>query len=252
MAIAMVTAGRLSAAPHTKEMTMNNGIRILAALAAGAALAAFVPSPDGGWAHAKKDKKGKDDYLTAQAYLNAPPAAQSTVSRMLVNPFGEVDGLLLETGVIVTFPPHMGETLAASVKPGDAVDVKGYPEMPGQIRGYVVTNTRTGQAVVTHPKPPAGLKPPPHLRGIGLKELSAQGEIRHVRHGGKGEINGVILADGTIVRFPREVSWRFATLLRVGQSITAAGYGTQNAHGRALEVTALGPLGQPQQPIYAR
>ena len=231
---------------------MKKWIRVLAALVAGVALAVFLSSIDGGWAHAKKDKKGKDDFLAAQAYLNAPPAAQATVGRMLVNPFGEVDGVLLETGVLVTFPPHMGELLAAAVKPGDAVDVKGYPEMPGQIKGYVITNSRTGQAVVVHPKPPAGLKPPPHLRGIGLKEMSAQGEIRHVRHGGKGEINGVILADGTIVRFPREVSWRFAPLFRVGQGIAASGYGTQNAHGRAFEATALGPLGQPPQPVYTR
>lgn len=231
---------------------MKSGFRALAALILGAVLAAVLPSAGGGWAHAKKDKKGKDEYLAAQAYLNAPPAAQAAVSRLLVNPFGEVDGLLLETGVIVTFPPHMGELLAAAVKPGDAVDVKGYPEMPGQIKGYVITNTRSNQTVVTHPKPPAGLKPPPHLRGIGLKEMSAQGEIRHVRHGGKGEVNGVILADGTIVRFPREVSWRFMQLFRVGQSIAATGYGTENAHGRAFEVTALGPLGQPPQPVYAR
>jgi hypothetical protein len=231
---------------------MMKGFRVLATLIAGVALAAFLPSLDGGSAHAKKDKKGKDEYLAAQAYVNAPPAAQAKVGRMLVNPFGEVDGLLLETGIVVTFPPHMGELLAAAVKPGDAVDVKGYPEMPGQIKGYVITNTRTNQAVVTHPKPPAGLKPPPHLRGVGLKEMSAQGEIRHVRHGGGGEINGLILADGTIVRFPREVSWRFASLFRVGQSISASGYGTQNAHGRALEVTALGPAGQPPQPVYTR
>jgi hypothetical protein len=65
-------------------------------------------------------------------------------------------------------------------------------------------------------------------------------------------VNGVILADGTIVRFPREVSWRFMQLFRVGQSIAATGYGTENAHGRAFEVTALGPLGQPPQPVYAR
>jgi len=148
---------------------MKNGLRVLAALLAGVALALFLPSIDGGWVHAKKDKKGKDDYFMAQAYLNAPPAAQAKVGRMLVNPFGEVDGLLLDTGVIVTFPPHMGEMLAAAVKAGDTVDVKGYPEMPGQIKGYVITNTRTNQTVVTHPKPPAGLKPPPHLRGDPLQ-----------------------------------------------------------------------------------
>lgn len=199
-----------------------------------------------------KKGKGPDEFLRAQAYMNAPPAAQATVSRMLVNPFGEVDGVLLDSGALVTFPPHMSEPLAAAVKVGDAVDVKGYPEMPGQIKGYVITNSRTGQAVMVHPKPPAGMKPPPHLRGVGLKEMNAQGEIRQLRHGGKGEINGVILADGTIVRFHREASYRFASLFRVGQGIAASGYGTQNQYGRAFEATALGPSGKPPQPIYQR
>ena len=93
---------------------------------------------------------------------------------------------------------------------------------------------------------------PKHLRGTGLKEMSAQGEIRHLRYGGKGEINGAILADGTIIRFPREVSYRFGGLLRIGQSVSATGHGTQNAHGRAFEITALGAMGQPSQPVYTR
>ncbi|MBI2295728.1 MAG: hypothetical protein HYU76_06785, partial [Betaproteobacteria bacterium] len=208
--------------------------RVFLAVVAGISLGLMLTSTPGGSAHAKKDKGKKDDFFLAQAYIHGPPAAQATVSRMLVNPFGEVDGVLLDTGALVTFPPHMSEQLAAAVKSGDAVEVKGYPEMPGQIKGYVITNSRTGQAVMVHPKPPAGMKPPPHLRGIGLKEMSAQGEIRHVRHGGKGEINGAILADGTIVRFPREVSYRFGHLFRVGQGIAASGYGTQNQHGRAF------------------
>lgn len=226
--------------------------RVLLALATGVVLAVLMPFPIDGSAHAKKDKGKKDDFLMAQAYVNAPPAAQAKVSRLLVNPFGEVDGVLLDSGALVTFPPHMGEQLAAAVKPGDMVDVKGYPEMPGQIKAYVITNSSTSQAVMVHPKPHAGMKPPPHLRGVGLKEMSAQGEIRHLRYGGKGEINGAILADGTIVRFPRDAAYRFGSLFRVGQGIVASGYGTQNQHGRALEATALGPVGQAPQAIYQR
>lgn len=215
--------------------------------------AALAFQPADGAAQDKKGKgKGADEYLRAQAFVNAPPAAQGTVARLLINPFGEVDGLLLEAGTIVTFPPHMGEHLAAAVRAGDAVTVKGYPEMPAQVKGYVITNARTDQTVIVHPKPPAGAKPPPHLRGVGLKPISASGEVRHVRHGGKGEINGVILADGTIVRFPGHISYQFTGLLRVGQALSVSGYGTQNQHGQALELTALAAAGQPPQPIYPR
>lgn len=196
--------------------------------------------------------KGPDEFFRAQAYANAPPTAQATVSRLLINPFGEVDGVLLDSGTIVTFPPHMGEQLAAAIKAGDPVSVKGSPETPSQIKGYVITNTRSNQTVMTLPKPPKGAKPPPHLRAVGLKEMRAEGEVRHVRHGGRGEINGLVLADGTIVRFPREASYRFASLFQIGQRVVASGYGTQNEHGRALEATALGAQGQPPQPLYQR
>jgi hypothetical protein len=200
--------------------------------------------------------KGKDhreyEFIRTQALVNAAPAAQGVASRLLINPLGEVDGLLLDTGLIVTFPPHMSEQLAAVVKAGDPVTVKGYPETPTQIKGYVITNNRSNQTVMTQPKPPKGTKMPPHLRGAGLKEMSAQGEVRHLRYGKHGEINGLILSDGTIVRFPREASRQFLHLFRVGQSIAASGYGTQNELGRALEATALGPQGQTPQPLYRR
>lgn len=199
-----------------------------------------------------KKGKGEDAYWRAQTYMNSPPAAQAKAVTLLINPFGDVDGVLLDSGMIVTFPPHMAEQLAAAIKPGDSIIVKGYQESPSQIKGYVITNASSNQSVMTLPKPPAGMKMPKHLRGAGLKDMSARGEVRHLRFGGRGEINGVILADGTIVRFPREASYRFASLLQIGQRMAATGYGTQNQFGRALEATALGPDGQAPQPLYAR
>ena len=69
-----------------------------------------------------------------QTFGNVEPSAQGKSVRLLVNPFGEVDGLLLDNDTIVTFPAHMGDELASVVKPGDAVVVKGYPESPSQIK----------------------------------------------------------------------------------------------------------------------
>lgn len=204
-------------------------------------------------AQAKKGHDKEDEFLRVQAYATAAPAAQGKVSRLLIDPFGEVDGLLLDTGTLVTFPKHMGEQLAAAVKPGDTVEVKGYPEAPGQIKGYVITNSRSNQPLMVQPKPPKGLmQMPKHLRSAGLQTMNAQGEIRHLHFGKRGEVNGVILGNGTVVRFPREASYQFAPMLKIGQSISASGYGTKNQYGQALEATALGPVGQPPQPIYRR
>jgi hypothetical protein len=185
-------------------------------------------------------------------FVNAGPSSQGTAVRVLINPFGEVDGLLLDTGTIVTFPAHMGDELASIVKPGSAVAVKGYPEAPSQIKGYVITNTATNQSVVTQPKPRSGVRMPKFFRRMGLKGINAQGEVRHVRLGGKGEVNGVILEDGTIVRFKREALYQFSGLFQIGQRIAVTGYGSENQFGRALEATALGAEGQPLRPLYTR
>ena len=202
-------------------------------------------------AQAKKGHDKSDEFLRVQTYATAAPVAQGKVSRLLVNPFGEIDGLLLDTGTLVTFPKHMGEQLAAAIKPGDTIEVKGYPEAPGQIKGYVITPSNNEQPLMVQPKPPKGTKEmPKHLRSAGLQAMNAQGEIRHLHFGKHGEINGVILADGTIVRFSREASSQFAPMLKIGQSISASGYGTKNQYGQAFEATALGALGQPPQPVY--
>lgn len=90
---------------------------------------------------AEKGQDRADEFLHVQAFAPAIPAAEGKVSRLLVNPFGEVDGLLLNMGILVTFPKHMGEQLTVSVKPGDTVEVKGYPEAAAQIKRYVITNS---------------------------------------------------------------------------------------------------------------
>ena len=204
-------------------------------------------------AQAKKGHDKDNEFLRVQAYASAAPVARGKVSRLLVNPFGEIDGLLLDTGTLVTFPKHMGEQLAAAVKPGDTIEVKGYPEAVGQIKGYVITPSNSDQPLMVQAKPPKGIiKMPKHLRSAGLQAMNAQGEIRHLHFGKHGEINGVILADGTIVRFSRAASSQFAPMLKIGQDISASGYGTKNQYGHAFEATALGPMGQPPQPVYRR
>ena len=204
-------------------------------------------------AQAKKGHDKDDEFLRVQAYATAAPVAQGKVSRLLVNPFGEIDGLLLDTGTLVTFPKHMGEQLAAAVKPDDTIEVKGYPEAVGQIKGYIITNSRSNQPLMVQPKPPKDItEMPKHLRSAGLQAMNGEGEIRHLHFGKRGEINGVILADGTTVRFSREASYQFAPMLKIGQSISASGYGTKNQYGQAFEATALGARGQPPQPVYRR
>ena len=59
-------------------------------------------------------------------------------------------------------------------------------------------------------------------------------------HGPRGEVNGALLDDGTILRLPPPEAYRFAALLQPGQLLIAEGIGITNAIGRVIEVQELG------------
>ena len=101
-----------------------------------------------------------DEALSVYGY--ASPVAEGTVVQYLMNPHGEVDGLLLSDGAQVHFPPHMEEELIAVVKPNDSVRVQGHRSFSGSVvKGYLITNTRSGQAVIEH-EPSLLDHPAPH------------------------------------------------------------------------------------------
>jgi hypothetical protein len=207
-------------------------------------------------AEAKKKKKdGGPAYLMAQ-YLadptaNIAPLVTGALKRFVINPHGEVDGFILTDGTLVKFPPHMAVELTAAVKAGDAVSVRGFREFGGNVKAVVVTNEVSKRAVIERPPAP-GMKMPKHLRFAMLSRLQASGKIERAMYGKKGEINGVMLDDGTVVRFPKHAAFQFATQLQPGQVIAVEGLGTQNEFGRAIEAIALGANPQALQPIFER
>ena len=186
----------------------------------------------------------------ASFFLNTAPIATGVVTRLLVNPFGEVDGLLLDSGTLVTFPPHMEPELTAAITPGDPVAVRGQATGPTQVKALILTNTRTNQQVIEHPPAPMARKMPKHLRAAGLQQMRVGGTVAHLRYGKHGEVQDVVLADGTTVKLPKDAVEGFAPWLRVGQELEVVGYGSANAYGRGLEATEIGVAGQPLQPLF--
>ncbi|CAG9192335.1 conserved exported hypothetical protein [Paraburkholderia caribensis] len=170
-------------------------------------------------------------------------AAQGTVSRFLINPDGDVDGFLTSDGVLVHFPPHMGAQLTATVRPGDEVQVSGWRNAAGNLTAQRIIDTRSGQQLVDQPPQPGALPLPRELRGAGLSRLSAQGQVAHVTTAPRGEPDGVILADGTVIKLTPPVAQQFPTLVQTGVKVSAQGYGTRNQYGTALQATAFGSPG---------
>lgn len=181
----------------------------------------------------------------------APPAAQptatsysGTVERYLLNPRGEVDGLLLSSGLEIKFPPHMASSLTATVKEDDRVRVTGTPGVASQfgqeIRAYSITNTQTNQTVVDQPP----TRPPQPPVGNGYENLTAEGTAQHWLVGARGEINGIILSSGTQVKFPPHVGYELTNLAQRGSRIQAQGFGSRTSYGEVLEATSLTVDGQ--------
>jgi hypothetical protein len=181
-------------------------------------------------------------------WAQTTPSVSGTVQQYLLNPHGEVEGVLLKEGTVVRFPPHLGTAVAGTAKPGDEVIVVGFfgPATPhGQVvKALTITNTKTGQTVTD--QPPTTPPLPPDMRGLTLTPLTVQGTVAHVLTNERGEVDGLILSGGEEVKFPPDNGAVVAMMVeqQAGKTVEASGYGTQNAFGTAVDALSLTMNGQ--------
>ena len=178
------------------------------------------------------------------------PAANitGTVRQFELTPSGELEGFIINDGTEVHLSPHLTPQLAAAVRPGDQVTVRGWQSVtPGFVIGTSVADARTGQTVVDQGPPPAGTMPPPPPPGQpapGAQWATVQGRVGHYVHGPRGDINGVLLDNGTELKLPPPAAYEVSVWLQPGQTIVAQGYLLSNAFGRVMNVQAVGPSPQ--------
>ena len=174
----------------------------------------------------------------------SPTNFSGTVERYLINPAGLVDGLLLDNGLLVKFPPHLSSSLVSVVKPGNSVTVSGYPGTPSnfgqEIKAYSITDAGTQHTIVD--QPPA--YPPPPPTNVNYSNLSETGTAQRWLVGRGGEINGILLSSGTQVKFPPHIGYQLTNLARQGTSVQVQGFGTSNSYGKTIEATSLTVDGQ--------
>jgi hypothetical protein len=161
------------------------------------------------------------------------------VQQYLFNPEGQADGLLLKNGLQVKFPPFMGDSLMATVSPGTEITISGTSGFPTrfgqQIRARSITNPQTGQTLMPQTSPI--LPQPPNSGNYG--NVSVEGTAQHWLVGQRGDINGVVLSNGAVVRFPRYASHQLDSIANVGDKVQAEGFGTRNDSGQTVEATTL-------------
>jgi hypothetical protein len=169
------------------------------------------------------------------------PTQRGQVQQFTLTPRGDIDGLILTDGTEVKTPAHLSTEMAYSVKPGDTVTIHGlHAAALPLVQALSITDEATGRTVVDNGPPGPGRGPGagPAAPIPGLTEV--QGRVRMALHGPRGDVNGALLEDGTILRLPPPEAERFATLLQPGQNLVAEGAVLTNPIGKVFEVRQLG------------
>lgn len=207
----------------TPRMTALATAAVLALGAGGAALVGAQPMPPA--------PAGLTGFDPAQL-----PETRGVVARYTLTPRGEVDGFLLQDGTQVQVPPHLSTQLVFAVRPGDAVAVRGLRALGAPMVAAVsVANAASGATVTDAGGGPRGA----------AKTMDVEGQVQATLRGPRGEVNGAVLADGTILRLPPREAERFATLLQPGQTVAARGEGLTGPLGTVLAARQFGAsLGQ--------
>ncbi len=163
--------------------------------------------------------------------LNQLPETKGVVKQFTLSPRGSVDGLILQDGTEVNFPPHLGTQVVFAIKPGDAVSIRGLRAlMTPLIDAASIRNEATGATVVD-----TGPGPRPDL-----SNTIVTGTVAQLLHGKQGEVNGALLADGTIVRLPPHEVMRLGDLMTVGRPLAVSGTLTATPLGKVVEAWSIG------------
>lgn len=166
------------------------------------------------------------------------PETRGRVTLFLLNPHGEIDGLILDGRRQVHIPPHLGRKLARLVANGDRIRVRGVKPRGADMIAAVQLTASDGREIVDEgpdhdaPKPPAA----PH------KPMEASGEVTLSLYGPKGELRGALLADGTSLRMPPHAAAELADYLSPGVHVHAWGDGVATRYGKTIDVTDIAEL----------
>lgn len=161
------------------------------------------------------------------------PETRGTVKQYTLTPRGDVDGFILSDGTEVKLAPHLTAQVVYAIKPGDSVSVRGLKAraLP-LIDAATVKNDATGVIVLDNGRPAA-------FDLVGT-ETTLTGQVAMTLHGKRGEVNGALLQNGTVLRLPPPEAARWMNLLQAGQTISVRGLSTTNPLGTVFEVRAIG------------
>ena len=160
------------------------------------------------------------------------PAFKGKVVQYLPNPRGEVDGLLLDDGTEVHVPPHLSTQLVFAVHPGDSVTIHGLKARAvAMVAAASITNDASNVTLV---------ETAPHGHH-GDAHMEVTGKVKAALHNLRGDVDGVLLDNGSVIHLPPHEATRLAAQLAPGQTVLAHGMGVAGALGTAIFARDIGP-----------
>lgn len=175
------------------------------------------------------------------------------IASYTTTPRGEMDGVVLDTGNRVHFPPHTGSAVLPLVEKGQVVRVVGTlvdrPE--GKvIEASSVTNVDKDETVhVASMSPPrerpqpSGVRPPGRAQATttltGAELTTREGRVQGYTTAPSGDMDGVFLDTGARVHFPAHAGRAILPLVQQGKTVRVIGWEISGPQGAILEATKI-------------
>jgi len=160
------------------------------------------------------------------------PEIKGKVAQFTLTPRGDVDGFILADGTEVHVPPFVSTQLVFAVHPGDAVTIHGLKARAvPMVAAASVTNDATGLIVLARPE---------RWHGRGAT-TEVTGKVKAALHTPRGDVDGVLLDDGTEVRLPPPDATKLGDALAVGNSLLVRGSSVTSPLGKLVMARQIGP-----------
>jgi hypothetical protein len=145
---------------------------------------------------------------------NYLPVTAGVVERFTVNLDGDIDGFVLTDQTLIHTPPRLSAQLKVAIRPSDLVRVRGVKPRRAELIAAVSVETADGQLVVdagpdAHGAHKAGKRIRPR-RSL----MNVPGTVGLTLFAPKGQPQGALLEDGTILRLNHKEAKRLSARLR--------------------------------------
>lgn len=159
------------------------------------------------------------------------------VTQFLLNPHGDLDGLILDGYKQVHFPPHLTRQIGKHIAVGETISVRGVKPRGADVVAAVSLTSQKGIEIIDE-----GPQHGEHAPRTDGKETDLQGEVVQPLYGPKGELRGALLRDGTSLRMPPHAAAELVEYLTPGVHVQVWGLGVKSRFGRTIEVHEIAQL----------